>query len=161
MASARGLEQRPPRIQIGTRAAAAAWTWATVRSGFFPPVPLAKLGQEQVADGAQDEVPPDRPPLADLEVVHPELAFGVLEHPLDPPPAQGHGQDRLGRRLRDVRGKVGTQYHFPLAIPPPRGRARPWLASPASSPGGRRPMAARIPGGTSTARMRGRSSRRG
>jgi len=47
-------------------AAMAAWTFATVRSGFFPPFRQLELCQEQMADGAQDEVPLDRAVLADL-----------------------------------------------------------------------------------------------
>lgn len=62
-----------------------------------------ELRREQMADGAEHEVPPDRAVLAVPEVVHPKFAFGVLEHPFDPPPAERHGQERLGGGLRNIR----------------------------------------------------------
>ena len=56
-------EQRPlvwpSRHHRRTSVRVAVRTWATVRSGFFPPVLLSEFGQEQMADAGQDEVVPD------------------------------------------------------------------------------------------------------
>jgi len=42
-----------------------------------------------MTDGRQDPMPLDREVPANLEMVHPQLGFGVLEHPLDPPGGDG------------------------------------------------------------------------
>ena len=59
MVWARLREQRPRRVQTGTRAAVAVRTWQTVKPGFSPPMGLSELGQEQVAEAAEDQVPLD------------------------------------------------------------------------------------------------------
>ena len=77
--SARFREHRPPLYQIGTRNRVAVRTWQTVTSGFFPPLLLAELGQEQMTHAGQDQVALDRKVVADLEVVHAQLGLGVLQ----------------------------------------------------------------------------------
>src|SRR3989304_535683 len=79
--SAIAREQRLSRVHSGTRIAVAVRTWQSVRSGFFPPMLLVELGQEQVADATEDQVPLDRPALAGLEVVQPQFALAILEFP--------------------------------------------------------------------------------
>src|SRR4030042_1001347 len=51
-----------------TSAEVAVWTWQTVSSGFFPPPRLMHLCHEEMTDGRQDQVAPQRPPGADRDV---------------------------------------------------------------------------------------------
>src|SRR3974377_509152 len=85
IASARRREQRFPAFPRGVSRLAAAPTWPTVNSGFFPPVALAVLHQEGVAQGAEDQVTLDRPVAAGLEVVQAQLPLALLEQPLHAP----------------------------------------------------------------------------
>jgi len=104
IASARLREHRPFRYQIGTRSAVAVRTCETVRPGCFPLLLLVELRQEQMAHATEDQVPLDGLPVTHLEVVHPQFALGVLEHPLDLEPAERNQQKRPGPpRLRRVR----------------------------------------------------------
>jgi len=90
-----------------TRAEVAVWTWQTVSSGFFPPPLLMDLGQEQVADGCKDQVSPQRPPGADLEVTQAQVPLLVLKATLHGPTRERHVPQHLhGRSGRRVRYEV-------------------------------------------------------
>ena len=117
MACARVIEQRPPRHQIGTSFITAVATWLIVSWGFFFPMLLAKLSQEQVADTTENQMPLNGLILTDLKMIHAQLHFAVLEHAFDLPPAKGNPQQRLnpGRRcgvadeVFDLRGSRGLR----------------------------------------------------
>jgi hypothetical protein len=92
--------------------APAAWrSWLTVRCGFFPPPLLMDLGQEQMADRRQEQVPFQRGVVADLEVVHAQLVFLFFEAALDVEALERHVQHDLQRRAR--RG-VGNEARIQL-----------------------------------------------
>ncbi len=77
--------------------------WQRVRSGFFSPMLQTELGQEQMADAGQNQMPTNGEILADLEVVHAQLALAVFENSLDAPAAVGHQQQDLQRNgLRSI-----------------------------------------------------------
>src|SRR5947208_3163316 len=78
--------------QYGINAARAVCTWHSVNSGFSPPEVLAGAGQEQVADGAERQVPFQSHIAAAFVVVQAYLAFAVLETAFDPPAGEGHQQ---------------------------------------------------------------------
>src|SRR3972149_5250111 len=103
MVSACCREQRPPRYHTGTSDRVAVRTWHNVSSVFFVALGQAELGQEQMAHAGQDQMPPNRDVLADLEVIHAQFRLAILEESLDPPAAKGHQQQNLhGRGLRCV-----------------------------------------------------------
>ena len=81
MDSARRREHRPPRCHRGTSIRVAVRNWLTVRSGVFSPVLQTELGQELETDAGQNQMPTNGEILADLEVVHTQLSFAILEQP--------------------------------------------------------------------------------
>ena len=52
-------------------------TWQTVHSGFFPPQPLGVVGEEQVAHGAQNQMPLQTEPAA-FPMIQSDFSFAVL-----------------------------------------------------------------------------------
>ncbi|MEK7732021.1 MAG: hypothetical protein AAB363_09230, partial [Planctomycetota bacterium] len=68
-----------------------------MRSGFFFRVRQTELGEEQMADAGEDQMPTNGEVPADLEVVHAQLALAVLEQALDAPAAVGYQQQDLQR----------------------------------------------------------------
>ena len=68
--------------------------------------------EEEETQHAQDKVTLDGAVLTDLEMVHADFTFAILEHPFDVPAAEGHVQQYFERR---VRGRVGKKV-FQLPI---------------------------------------------
>ena len=64
----------PLSHQLPTSAPTAVWTWQTVSSGFSPPQPLSRAGQEQVADARQDQVSLEAEPTTAFPLVEPDFA---------------------------------------------------------------------------------------
>jgi len=48
---------------------------------------VAELGQEQMTDAGQDQVPRDRPEVANFKVIQPQFGLAVLEQSFNPPAA--------------------------------------------------------------------------
>src|SRR5258706_15186654 len=84
------------RVSPGSSCASTArLTWHAVHSGFFPPQDLVRLGQEQEADGGEDQVSLERPIVSNFEVIQSDLTLVVLEAALDVPAGKGDLKDRL------------------------------------------------------------------
>ncbi len=86
-------------------------TWQIVQAGFFFPELLCLLDEEQQAGHRQDQMTHDRHVSADFELVHSQLAFGVLEEPFDVTAA---ARDEEQGFDGGVLGGVGEEvFHFP------------------------------------------------
>ena len=83
-----------------------------MQAGFFFPETLHLFGEEQQAYHAQDQMTHHGGVPADLKVVQPDLAFALLEEPLDAGPAERGVQHDFGSR---VLGRVGQKV-FDLAV---------------------------------------------
>ena len=95
--SNRCLAARPLSHQDLTRAAAAVCTWQTVISGFFPPQGLLALGEKQIADRTDCEVPLEAQPATAFVMIQTDFSFVVLKTSLDRPAGEGHAQQRRNR----------------------------------------------------------------
>src|SRR5208283_856614 len=85
MCSSHRADTRPLIHHDRISAETAVCTWQTVNSDFFSPQPLVGLGQEQVADRAEDQVAFESRITSPLEMVQTDFAFTVLEAPLHAP----------------------------------------------------------------------------
>src|SRR6266511_5784446 len=81
-----------------TNAAAAARTWHTVTSGFFPPQPLSHPRAKQVRQRRQPLVPQQPLVIPPFVVVEAQLGLLVLEAALLVPARERHQQQRRDRR---------------------------------------------------------------
>ena len=93
-------DTRPSIHHERISAETAVWIWQTVNSDFFSPQPLVGACQEQVADRTEDQMAFESRIASPFVMVQADLAFVVLEAPLDAPPREGRQKDRSYRRLR-------------------------------------------------------------
>ena len=95
-------DTRPSSHHERISADTAVWTWQTVNSDFFPPQPLVSLGEEQIADRAEDQMAFESRISPSFIMIQADLALVVLEAPLDAPSREGHQEDRSHRGLRSA-----------------------------------------------------------
>src|SRR5271157_4120631 len=74
-------------------------TWQTVNADFFPPQALVRLGQEQVADRAEDQVAFESRIASPLVMVQADFAFTILETPFHTPAREGCQEDCAHRSV--------------------------------------------------------------
>ena len=99
MCSSNRADTRPLIHHDRISAETAVCTWQTVNSDFFSPQPLVGLGQEQVADCAEDQVAFESRIASPLVMVQTDFAFTVLETPFHAPAREGCQKDCAHRSL--------------------------------------------------------------
>src|SRR5665213_4632496 len=95
-------------------ALAAVRTWQTVSSGFFFPLFLMHLGQEEQAHGTDDQMSLKRQVVADLKMIHSDLGLFILEAPLHRKTGEGHSKQLRSRRCRRT---IGHEVFHLVVIP--------------------------------------------
>src|SRR4051812_36592559 len=88
------VEGRSSSHQDGINAAIAVCTWHSVSSGFFPPEFLTHPRQEQIADGAEDQMAFQALVPSALVVVQAHFPLLILKATLHAPPREGHQKQR-------------------------------------------------------------------
>src|SRR5215471_1546103 len=105
---------RPWLHQDCTKAATAVWSWHTVSSGFFPPLG-SHTGQEQVADGRQDQVSFQSQVAPAFVLIQTDLALVVFETTFHTPSGEGDQQQGadscLGRCIAHEEFDLGGIQH--------------------------------------------------
>ena len=98
---------RPVSHKDRTSAEEAVRTWQTVNSGFFPPPQLMHLGQEQMTDRSNYQVPPQRFVVTNLEMAQAKFVFLILKAPLHLPAGKTDMKQHFqGSAFRGIGDKI-------------------------------------------------------
>ncbi len=93
-------ETRPSSHHERINPDTAVCTWQTVHSGFFFPQPLFRLGQKQVADRTENQMPLEARIPPSFVMSQADFALVVLEAAFNAPTREGRQKDRPCRCFR-------------------------------------------------------------